>query len=277
MNKEHRGLFNSFSLNRRPAKAGLSLTGLALAHLRSSRIAVISILILSALYGAAVFADFITPYAYDDEERMFSYCPPSRIHLFDDEGKFRGPFIYGSKIEFDRYRRRIYREDKSKIYRIRFFARRDKYKFFGLFDWDRCLFSAESPARIYLWGADSRGRDVFSRIVYGSRISLTVGLIGVFISFVIGLLVGGISGFYGGRIDNFIMRLCEMVMMIPGFYLMLALRAAFPANLTSVQIYLLLIFILFSLGFSFFFRRCDNMFFSPNFLRDYKIKIFSCL
>ena len=118
----------------------------------------------------------------------------------------------------------------------------------GLFDADRCLFGVDKPARIYLWGADIRGRDIFSRIIYGSRISSTIGLIGVSISFFIGLMIGGISGFYGGKVDNFLMRLTEMIMMIPGFYLMLVLRERFSTNLNSAQIYLMIVFIFAFIG-----------------------------
>ncbi|PIQ88415.1 MAG: ABC transporter permease [Candidatus Omnitrophica bacterium CG11_big_fil_rev_8_21_14_0_20_42_13] len=221
---------------------------LALSHLKRSRASMISLFILLVLYAAAIFTDFIVPYAYDDEERLFSYAPPSRVHFFDDAGKLRPPFIYAKTIELDEYRRRVYREDKEKIYPLKFFAKREKYKFLFLFGFDRCLLGVDKPARIYLWGADSRGRDIFSRLIYGSRISLTIGLIGVSISFLIGLIIGGISGFYGGGLDNFLMRLTEMVMMIPTFYLMLSLRAAFPPGLSSAHVYLMVVFILSFVG-----------------------------
>ncbi|MFQ5680632.1 MAG: ABC transporter permease [Candidatus Omnitrophota bacterium] len=218
------------------------------------------------MYSAALFADFFAPYGYDDEQRLLSYCPPARIHLFDGRGRFRGPFIYGLKISLGRYRRKVYSEDRSRIYPLRLFARRKAYRFLGIWRWDRCLLGLSGDvfpagpsqglagggrrkeARLFLWGADLRGRDIFSRIIYGARISLTVGLIGVAISFAIGLFLGGVAGFYGGRVDNLIMRACEMVMMIPGFYVMLALRAAFPANLSSGQVYVLIVVIFSFIG-----------------------------
>jgi peptide/nickel transport system permease protein len=110
------------------------------------------------------------------------------------------------------------------------------------------LFGVDEPAKIYLLGADYRGRDLFSRILYGSRVSLSIGFVGVAVSFSVGMLVGGISGFFGGRTDNLLMRLCEMVMMIPGFYLMLALRAAFPPDLSSVEVYLMIVLIMSFIG-----------------------------
>ena len=97
-------------------------------------------------------------------------------------------------------------------------------------------------------GADARDRDVFSRLLYGAQVSLSIGLIGVFISFTIGLFIGGVSGYYGGRLDNFLMRLCEMVMMVPGFYLLLALRAWVPDNFNSLQVYFAIIIILSFIG-----------------------------
>jgi len=103
-------------------------------------------------------------------------------------------------------------------------------------------------ARLYLFGADSRGRDLFSRIIYGGRVSLSIGLVGVFVSFTIGMLVGGLSGYYGGAFDNVTQRICEMIMMVPSFYLMLALRAALPMEMDSVQIYFMLVFIMSFIG-----------------------------
>lgn len=226
-----------------------SLFCFTLKRLKKNRIAILSLIILISLYLSTIFADFLTPYSYDNEEREFSHCPPTRIHFFDLEKKisFR-PFVYGKSIEFDRYHQRIYREDKEKIYPIKFFTKGDSYKFLGVFKFNYHLFSVDPPGRIYLFGADSRGRDIFSRILYGSRVSLSIGLVGVFISFFIGLFLGGISGFYGGRVDNLIMRATEMIMMIPGFYLALALRSAFPPSLSSLQVYFLLILIFSFIG-----------------------------
>lgn len=218
-------------------------------RLKKNRIAILNLRILILFYFLAIFADFICPYSFDNEEREFSFSPPTKIHFFNLKKKiFFRPFIYGKVLEFDKYYRRIYKEDKEKIYFIKFFAKGDSYKFLGIFKLNYHLFLVEHPARLYLFGADSRGRDLFSRILYGSRVSLSIGLIGVFISFFIGLFLGGISGYYGGKLDNFIMRLTEMIMMIPGFYLMLALRSAFPPHLSSLHVYLLLVCIFSFIG-----------------------------
>lgn len=218
-------------------------------RLKKNRLAILSLVILILFYLTAIFADFLSPYSFDNEERELSYSPPARIHFFDLEKKiyFR-PFIYGITFEYDKYHQRIYKEDREKIYPLKFFAKGDSYKFLGIFKWKNHLFLVDSPRRIYLFGADSRGRDIFSRILYGSKVSLSFGLVGVFISFSIGLFLGGISGFYGGRIDNLIMRLTEMIMMIPGFYLALAIRAAFPPSMSSLEVYLLLILIFSFIG-----------------------------
>jgi len=205
--------------------------------------------LLVLLYFAALFADFISPYHYDNEHRKRSYNPPTKLHFFDAKGRFHlRPFVYDYRYKFDKFYRRVYILDKSKIYPVKFLVRADSYKLLGLFASDLHLFGVDRPARIYLLGADSRGRDLFSRILYGSRVSLSIGLMGVIISFLIGTILGGVSGYFGGKIDNIIMRLCEMVMMIPGFYLMLALRAAFPPKLSSVQVYFLIVVIMSFIG-----------------------------
>jgi peptide/nickel transport system permease protein len=131
---------------------------------------------------------------------------------------------------------------------IEFFVRGDPYNFLGFFPTTLHLFGTKGDARLYLFGADSRGRDLFSRILYGGRITLSIGLVGVAISLIIGLIVGGISGYFGGWIDSAVQRLIEMIMMIPAFFLLLALRAAFPPEWSSVKVYFFIVIIMSLIG-----------------------------
>jgi len=211
-----------------------SRTQLAFASFRRNRVGMLCLWTLVILYGMAVFADFICPYSYQDEDRNFSYCPPTAVELMD-QGRWVRPFVYGRALTFDAVHRRVYVIDQTQRYPIRFLK-------------GGRLFGVDAPGRFYWWGADARGRDIFSRIWYGARISLSIGLLGVAISFILGLLIGGIAGYYGGWVDTVLMRLCEMFMMIPGFYLMLALRAAVPENFNSVQVYLSVVVILALIG-----------------------------
>ncbi len=220
----------------------------ALAGFRKNRLAVGCVWVLVILYAGAVFADFLSPYSFDNEDRAYSYCPPMPIQFRDEEGGWTAPFVYGYELSFDENHKRVYLVDREEKYPLRFFLRGDPYRFLGLFPVNRHLFGVRSSGRLHLWGADSRGRDLLTRILYGARVSLSIGLIGVAISFVIGLIVGGLAGYYGGVVDNIIMRLCEMFMMIPGFYLLLALRTAFPPDLSSLQIYFLIVVIFSFIG-----------------------------
>ncbi len=225
----------------------LSQFTLALRRVRKNRMAVGCGVVLFLLYTTAIFADFLSPYSFKNEDRSYSFCPPMKIEILDDNRK-PGLFVYGYYFQFDEFHKRIYEIDKEKKYPLKFFVQGDSYKLLGLWKCHRHLFGVEAPGRIHLWGADSRGRDLFSRILYGGRISLSIGVVAILISFSIGLWVGGIAGYYGGRIDNFLMRVCEMVMIVPGFYLMLALRAAFPENLSSLEVYLWLVLIFSFIG-----------------------------
>ncbi|MFP4473387.1 MAG: ABC transporter permease [Candidatus Omnitrophota bacterium] len=220
----------------------------ALRSFRQNRFAMICLWVLIVFYAGALFAGFLAPYSYDDEARDLSYAPPTAVHFFSEDGQWRGPYVYGINITFDRFHRRVYREDRSETHSLQFLVSSETFKFAGLELPRVRLFGVDAPGRLYLWGADSRGRDIFSRILYGGRISLSIGLIGVAISYVIGLLIGGIAGYYGGKIDNILMRVCEMFMMIPGFYLLLALRAVVPADFNSVQVYFSIVIILSFIG-----------------------------
>lgn len=211
-----------------------SRTRMAFASFARNRTGLFCLWVLLIFYAMAIFADFISPYSYKDEDRDFSYCPPTAVE-FSDHGKLVRPFVFGRALTFDAVHRRVYVINRTEKYPIRFLK-------------SGRLFTVDAPGRFYIWGADARGRDLYSRIWYGARISLSIGLVGVAISFILGLLIGGIAGYYGGWVDSILMRICEMFMMIPGFYLMLALRAAVPENFNSVQVYISVVIILALIG-----------------------------
>lgn len=190
--------------------------------------------ILGLFYACALMADWVAPYSYQDEDRRLAYAPPTRIHWVQ-EGKISWPYVYGVKEGFDEFHRRTFHEDLSQAYPVQLLHKGR-------------LVGVDNPARLYFFGADSRGRDLLSRLIYGARISLTIGLVGSLISFAIGLIIGGISGYFGGWIDRILMRVCEAFMLVPGFYLMLALRAAVPPNFSSAQVYIMVVLILSLIG-----------------------------
>ncbi|MBN1342042.1 MAG: ABC transporter permease [Phycisphaerae bacterium] len=236
-----------------------SLWRLGMRKLRRHRIAVWASRILILLYLSAIFADFLAPYGYDNEERSHSYHWPWNVHVVDAEGNWHLPFVYPTSYQFDRNFNRVYTEDTSKRFPVKLLHRGDPYRLLWIFPTNVRLFGVDKPARIYLLGADYRGRDLLSRIIYGGQISLSIGLVGVSITFVIGMIVGGISGYSKGAADFVIQRICEMIMLIPGLYLLLVLRAAFPPNMSSVQIYFGIVFILAFIGWAGFSRVIRGM------------------
>lgn len=214
---------------------------------RTNKFSFVSIWILFLLYLSAILADFISPYPFDRHHRDYSLCPPTKIHFVDKNGKFHFfPFVYRVK-RTDSFSNE-YEVDYSKKYSVKFFIKGTERKLPGKIKINRYLFGVDERAKIFLFGSDIHGRDIFSRILYGARISLSIGIIGVTISFLLGLLIGGISGYFGGRVDAVLMRIAELFMVFPSFYLMLALRAAFPIHLSSIQIYLLIVVILSLIG-----------------------------
>jgi len=220
----------------------------AFRKLKRHKLAIWSLFVLALLYLSAIFAGFLAPYHFDNENRTLSYCPPTKIHFFTSRGRLTWPFVYKVHYKFDQFYNRVYSQDEEKKYPLKFFVRGDKYSILGLFKTNLHLFGVERGTRISLFGTDSRGRDLFSRILYGGQISLSIGLIGIFISLLLGIFIGGISGYFGGKTDHILMRICEIIMVIPGFYLMLALRSIFSYSLNSVQIYFAIVCIMSFIG-----------------------------
>jgi peptide/nickel transport system permease protein len=207
-------------------------------RLRRQRIAVVGAVILAVLYTMALLAGFVAPYHYERMDRQRFFHPPTGLKF--RAGKFVVPRYTHAEGSFK------YAPSPSDYKPIRFFVRGDKYKWLGLVPSNLHLFGTDDPVNypVYLLGTDQYGRDIFSRLLSGSQISLSIGLIGIAISFSFGMLIGGIAGYFGGLADNVIMRLSELLMSIPGLYLIMALRMAFPPKLSSVQMYLLIVVIL---------------------------------
>jgi peptide/nickel transport system permease protein len=219
--------------------------------LRRNRTAMFGLYALAILYLGAILAGFIAPYDYQNSNNQQGFHPPmlTRIHLFDEQGNLSRPFVYAIAVTNESAKGyEGYAEDKSTKYPIRLLARGDDYHILWLIRSNIHLFGVDDPARIYLLGSDLFGRDIFSRIMYGSQISLSVGIIGVLISTSIGMLVGGLAGYYGGKTDFISMRFVEVILAIPSLYFILILRQSFGSDLSSAQSYLLIVIILSFIG-----------------------------
>jgi len=184
----------------------------------------------------ALFADFIAPYPYFLQNRRAPFHPPTKIHVVKD-GRLTFPYVNAYVMKDPVFK--VYEERKDLSCRLRFFTQ-TPYGF--------KLFYVDEPCHIYLLGTDKLGRDIFSRLVYGARVSLLVGFVGVSITFILGSLIGGLSGYIGGRTDAVIMRIIEVLLAIPSFYLMLSLRSVFPLSMESFYVFLMVVFILSFLG-----------------------------
>ena len=204
---------------------------------RRHRIAVISGIVLLLFYASTLVSEILAPYYLHTRDTRHIYAPPQEIHLFH-EGRLVGPFVYGYAMSLNMESlKREFTPQAGKVQPLRFFCRADEYRFWGLIEGSFHLVCPAEGGTLYLLGTDRLGRDLLSRIVYGTRISLTVGLLGILVSFVIGITLGGISGYYGGWIDNVIQRFIEMVRSFPELPLWMALSAALPVNWSPVLVY----------------------------------------
>lgn len=234
------------------------------AQFRKHRLAVISVWLLAVLYVFAAFADFIAPYGEDEGflrgAVTRSFAPPTPVHFVDPAtGRLTRPFVYDvtSQMNLDSLEWE-FKEDPSRKYPVHFMVHGAAYTPFPLsivpvtwraalginFKTDLHLFGVERPATLFVWGADKLARDVFSRILFGARITLTVGVFAALFALALGLTLGATAGYYGGFIDDFIMRVVEVLATIPSLFLLLALRALFPLDAKSTTVFFAVVLIL---------------------------------
>jgi peptide/nickel transport system permease protein len=204
---------------------------------RRHRLAVLSLIFLAGLYRSLPFGGVIAPYSANARHSDFIYAPPQTVHFFH-EGRFIGPFVYPYRFHFDLDKfRRSYINDHSQPQPLRFFCRGTPYHLWGLVETRVHLICPPDNGTAFLLGTDRLGRDLLSRMIHGARISLTVGLIGIAISFTLGLTMGGIAGYVGGWLDHMIQRLIEMLRSLPELPLWLALSAALPPDWSPVLVF----------------------------------------
>lgn len=219
---------------------------------RRHRLAMISLILLIILYLIAIMPGFAAPYLPATRFEGRQQSPPTKVHLFDENGGIHFPFIYALSRELDQATfKYIYTEDTTQRFPIRLFVKGEPYEFWGLWETDRHLFGvgADGPPML-LFGADELGRDILSRTFYGSRISLSIGFVGVLLSFFIGVTLGGISGYFGGIADEIIQRLIDFLLSIPALPFWMALAAALPRDWSVTQTYFAITVILSIIGWS---------------------------
>jgi peptide/nickel transport system permease protein len=244
---------NIFSKNKKEEYKSLeyaSQSQLIWYRFKKHKLASLGLTVLAILYFTSIFAGFVAPYTHTERIGDYKYAPPTEIHVVSEENGLRTPFVYSYSKELDpetfQYE---YVIDKTKEYSLKLFVESEPYKLLGFIPMQHKLFgTGDQEAPVFLFGTDNLSRDIFSRILIGGRVSLFVGFGGVFLSFIIGSLLGGISGYFGGVIDEIIMRAVELLMSIPKIPLWIAFSAAVPRDWTAVQTYFAITMILALVG-----------------------------
>ncbi len=205
--------------------------------LKRHRLAVVCAAVLLLAYGSTLVSEVLAPYNLHSRHVDHIYAPPQRVHFFHD-GAWMGPFVYGWNYRLNMTNlKREYTPNREDVQPLRFFCRGDAYEFWGLFE---ARFHLVCPAQggvLFLLGTDRLGRDMLSRIIYGARISLTIGLIGIIISFALGIVFGGLAGYYGGVVDTLVQRAIEVLRSFPELPLWMALSAVLPVTWSPIFIY----------------------------------------
>lgn len=216
---------------------------------RRHHMALIGLSVLGFLFVIAAFAEVIAPQSPGKRNSNYLTGPPMGFHFFDAEGRFHArPFVYARGSKRDPVTlRKLPVIDYQTRWPVEFFVRGDRYRFWGLWESDMHLFGVKG-GYIHLFGTDILGRDLFSRTLYATRVSLSVAFVGVAAAFVLGAFIGGVAGYFGGWVDNFVMRLIEFIRSLPTLPLWLALSAALPRDWSSLQLYFAITLILAALG-----------------------------
>jgi peptide/nickel transport system permease protein len=204
---------------------------------RRHRMALASGIFLIVVYLMIAISEFLAPYNLHSRNIDFIYSPPQTLR-FMHEGEFVGPFVYGQRMSLDMDTlKRVYTDNTSDVQKLRFFCRGDSYKFWGLFQSDVHLVCPAKDGEFFFLGTDRLGRDMLSRILYGARISLTIGALGVMMSFVLGIVIGGLAGYHGGVFDLIVQRVIEVLQSIPSIPLWMALAAIIPVTWSPILVY----------------------------------------
>ncbi|PPR57446.1 MAG: Oligopeptide transport system permease protein OppC [Alphaproteobacteria bacterium MarineAlpha3_Bin6] len=206
-------------------------------RLRKHRLAVWSGAILFVLYASILVSECIAPYGLQTRNADFIFAPPQKVQFFH-EGEFIGPFVYSLDYRLNmEILRREYADNQDVVQPLRFFCRGDVYEFWSLFETDFHLVCAAKSGTFFFLGTDRLGRDIWSRMIYGTRISLTVGLVGIILSFILGISIGGAAGYFGGWVDNLAQRAIEILRSIPELPLWMGLSAALPVNWSPIAVF----------------------------------------
>ena len=217
----------------------ISVRRLMWLRFKRNRLAIVGGIFLVLMYGSAMLAGFLAPYGLRETHDQYSSAAPHGLNFVDAQGNFHLiPFVYGLDASVDPATfRRVYTSNTEEMYPLRFLVRGASYKLFSVIDTDLHLFGVDAPGKVFLMGTDKQGRDLFSRVLYGAQVSLSIGLVGVFLTLIFGSILGIATGYFGGLLDMIMQRVIEILMAFPQLPLWFALAAVIPVTWSPDQVY----------------------------------------